>query len=136
MNSVWDWDFAFEVLPDILNGLLVTIQATGLGSVLAYVLGLVFALLRRSPIRLVSGTTWLFMELVRSTPLLVQLFFLFYVLPLVGITLSPMVTGVIGLGLHYATYTAEVYRAGIEAVPKGQWEAAIALSLPRTITVR
>ena len=134
MNSVWDWQFAFEVLPAILHGLLVTIQATVLGSALAYVLGLVFALLRRSPIRLVSGGVWLFMEFVRSTPLLVQLFFLFYVLPLVGITLSPMVTGVIGLGLHYATYTAEVYRAGIEAVPKGQWEAATALSLPRTRT--
>src|SRR5690606_29912590 len=110
VNSVWDWQFAFEVLPAILHGLLVTIQATVLGSALAYVLGLVFALLRRSPIRLVSGGVWLFMEFVRSTPLLVQLFFLFYVLPLVGITLSPMVTGVIGLGLHYATYPAEVSR--------------------------
>ncbi len=93
-------------------------------------LGLVFALLRRSRIRAVSTVVWLIMEFVRSTPLLVQLFFLFYVLPLVGVTLSPMVTGVLGLGLHYATYTAEVYRAGIEAVPRGQWEAATALSLP------
>ncbi len=130
MNSVWDWNFALEVLPAILEGLLITLQATVLGSLLAYVLGLVFALLRRSRIRAVSTVVWLIMEFVRSTPLLVQLFFLFYVLPLVGVTLSPMVTGVLGLGLHYATYTAEVYRAGIEAVPRGQWEAATALSLP------
>ncbi|EHR62759.1 ectoine/hydroxyectoine ABC transporter permease subunit EhuD [Saccharomonospora cyanea] len=129
MNSVWDWNFALEVLPAILEGLLITLQATVLGSLLAYVLGLVFALLRRSRIRAVSTVVWLIMEFVRSTPLLVQLFFLFYVLPLVGVTLSPMVTGVLGLGLHYATYTAEVYRAGIEAVPRGQWEAATALSL-------
>ncbi|EID55414.1 ectoine/hydroxyectoine ABC transporter permease subunit EhuD [Saccharomonospora xinjiangensis] len=130
MNFSWDWDFAFEVLPAILDGLLITLQATVLGSLLAYVLGLVFALLRRSPVRVVSTAVWLIMEFVRSTPLLVQLFFLFYVMPLVGVTMSPMVTGVLGLGLHYATYTAEVYRAGIEAVPKGQWEAATALSLP------
>jgi polar amino acid transport system permease protein len=130
VNFSWDWDYTFEVLPAILKGLLVTLQATVLGSLLAYVLGLVFALLRRSRVRLVSTVVWLFMEFVRSTPLLVQLFFLFYVLPLVGVTLSPMVTGVLGLGLHYATYTAEVYRAGIEAVPRGQWEAATALSLP------
>lgn len=134
MNVDWDWDYAFEVLPVLLDGLLVTIAATVLGSLLAYVLGLVFAFLRRSPIRVVSTVVWLVMEFVRSTPLLVQLFFLFYVLPLVGVTLSPMVTGVLGLGLHYATYTAEVYRAGIDAVPKGQWEAARALSLPTSRT--
>ncbi|TLW92011.1 ectoine/hydroxyectoine ABC transporter permease subunit EhuD [Saccharomonospora piscinae] len=130
MNWDWDWDYAFEVLPAILDGLLVTLQATVLGSILAYVLGLVLALLRRSRLRVVSGVTWLFVEFVRSTPLLVQLFFLFFVFPQFGVTLSPMVAGVLGLGVHYATYTSEVYRAGIEAVPTGQWEAATALSLP------
>ncbi|GAA5156278.1 ectoine/hydroxyectoine ABC transporter permease subunit EhuD [Amycolatopsis dongchuanensis] len=126
----WDWNFAWEALPSVLNGLVVTIEATLLGSLLAYVLGLPLALLRRSRIRVVSTITWLFIEFVRSTPLLVQLFFLFFVLPTVGITMSPLTTGVIGLGVHYATYTAEVYRAGIEGVPRGQWEAARALSLP------
>jgi polar amino acid transport system permease protein len=61
----------------------------------------------------------------------VQLFFLFFVLPEVGISLGAMTAGVLGLGLHYATYMSEVYRAGIEGVPKGQWEASTALSLPR-----
>ncbi len=68
-------------------------------------------------------------EFIRGTPLLVQLYVIFYVLPDIGILLPPLVAGVIGLGLHYGTYTAEVYRAGIENVPRGQWEAAKACNL-------
>jgi polar amino acid transport system permease protein len=68
-------------------------------------------------------------EFIRGTPLLVQLYFIFYVLPDAGILLPPLVAGVIGMGLHYATYTAEVYRAGIENVARGQWEAARATNL-------
>lgn len=128
----WDWEFAWEVLPDVVfGGLWVTVQATVLGSVLAYVLGLGLTLLRRSRFRLVSGLTWAFVEFVRSTPLLVQIFFLFFVFPDFGLKFDPLTTGVIALGVHYACYTAEVYRAGIEAVPPGQWEAATALNLPR-----
>lgn len=131
----WDWDYAWEVLPTVVvKGLWVTVQATVLGSIVAYVLGLVLALLRRSPIRIVSGVTWAFIEFVRSTPLLVQIFFLFFVFPDFGIKFDPLTTGVIAIGLHYAAYTAEVYRAGIEAVPVGQWEAAVALNLPRSRT--
>lgn len=134
-NTLWDWDFAWEVLPDIVvDGMLVTLQVTVLGSILAYVLGLVLALLRRSPIRIISTITWLFIEFIRSTPLLVQVFFVFTVFPTFGVTLDPLTTGVVTFGVHYATYSAEVYRAGIEGVPKGQWEAATALSLPRTRT--
>ncbi|OLF08108.1 ectoine/hydroxyectoine ABC transporter permease subunit EhuD [Actinophytocola xinjiangensis] len=132
---IWDWDYAWEVFPKIVgDGLRTAVVATVLGSLVAYTLGLVLALLRRSPIRVVSGITWAFIEFIRSTPLLVQIFFLFFVLPDIGLTLDPMTTGVIALGLHYATYTAEVYRAGIEAVPPGQWEAATALNLPRRRT--
>ena len=127
----WDWNYAFEILPALLRGLVVTVEATLLGSALAFALGLVFATLRRSGIPVLSQLTWGFIEFIRSTPLLVQLFFLYFVLPDLGLTLGALMTGVIGLGLHYATYTAEVYRAGIEAVPRGQWEACTALSLPR-----
>ncbi|MGE8682521.1 MAG: ectoine/hydroxyectoine ABC transporter permease subunit EhuD, partial [Achromobacter marplatensis] len=70
-------------------------------------------------------------EFVRSTPLLVQMYFLFSVLPLTGAQMSPLTTGIVALGLHYAAYCAEVYRAGIEAVPRGQWEAATALNMSR-----
>jgi polar amino acid transport system permease protein len=129
---IWDWDFAWEVFPKVVgDGLLITVLATVLGSVIAYTFGLALALLRRSPIRVVATITWAFVEIVRSTPLLVQIFFFFFVLPDVGLTFDPLTTGVVAIGLHYSTYTAEVYRAGIEAVPPGQWEAAIALNLPR-----
>ncbi|RKT85685.1 polar amino acid transport system permease protein [Saccharopolyspora antimicrobica] len=127
---IWDWEFTGRVIPDVLRGLLVTFEATVLGSVVAFALGLLLALLRRSRIRAVSRATWLFIEFVRSTPLLVQLYFLFNVLPGIGLRFSSLTTGVIGLGVHYACYTAEVYRAGIDGVPRGQWEAATALSLP------
>ncbi|MFI0470464.1 ectoine/hydroxyectoine ABC transporter permease subunit EhuD [Saccharopolyspora sp. NPDC003752] len=127
---IWDWEFTGRIIPDILRGLVVTFEATLLGSIVAFALGLVLALLRRSRIRLVSGAVWVLIEFVRSTPLLVQLYFLFNVLPGIGVRFSSLTTGVIGLGVHYACYTAEVYRAGIEGVPRGQWEAATALSLP------
>ncbi|MGH3878162.1 MAG: ectoine/hydroxyectoine ABC transporter permease subunit EhuD [Actinophytocola sp.] len=134
-NEVWNWDNAWEVLPLILgDGLLVTLQATVLGSLIAYAFGLVLALLRRSPIRVVGTVVWLFIEVIRSTPLLVQIFFAFYVLPDFGVQFDALTTGIIVIGLHYSTYTAEIYRAGIEAVPVGQWEAATALNLPRTRT--
>lgn len=125
----WDWAFVIEILPTLFEGVRITILATLLGAVLATALGLVFALLRRSANKAVSRPTAVFVEFVRGTPLLVQLYFLFYILPDIGITLAPLVAGVIGLGLHYATYTAEVYRAGIDNVPKGQWEAAKACNL-------
>lgn len=128
---IWDWHFAGKILPDLLRGLGVTVEATLLGYALALVLGLVWAVLRRSPSRVVGqGVGWV-VEFIRSTPLLVQLFFLFFALPSAGLTLGALATGVIGLGVHYSTYTSEVYRAGIADVPPGQWEAATALNLPR-----
>ncbi|MEQ8877012.1 MAG: ectoine/hydroxyectoine ABC transporter permease subunit EhuD [Phycisphaerales bacterium] len=130
----WSWIVVADVMPRLLAGLLVTVQATFAGAAAAYVLGLLLAILRRSPSRLVSLTTYWLSEFVRRTPLLVQLYFLFYVLPDLGVYLSPFVAGVIGLGVHFSTYTAEVFRAGIENVPKGQWEAARSLNYSPTQT--
>lgn len=132
----FDWRFAWEILPELLGALEVTLEATGLGMGLALVLGLVWAVARRSCRRLVAMPAAGLVEFVRSTPLLVQIYFLFYVAPSVGLAASPLVSGVFALGLHYSAYTAEVYRAGIEGVPKGQWEAAIALNLGRWHTWR
>ncbi|MBC3193603.1 ectoine/hydroxyectoine ABC transporter permease subunit EhuD [Pseudonocardia sp. C8] len=129
---LWDWGFAIEILPVLLGGLVTTVEITLLGSVLALVLGLVIAVLRRARIPVLDQLLWAFVEVVRSTPLLVQVFFLFFVLPGFGITLGAFTVGVLALGVHYATYTSEVYRAGIDAVPRGQWEAATALNLPRS----
>ena len=125
----WDWNFVWQIMPTLIQGVKITILATLLGSVLAAVVGLAIALGRRSENRIVARSVGFFAEFIRGTPLLVQLYFIFYVLPDVGILLPPLLAGVIGLGLHYGTYTAEVYRAGIENVPRGQWEAAKACNL-------
>ncbi|WP_241746373.1 ectoine/hydroxyectoine ABC transporter permease subunit EhuD [Streptomyces lydicus] len=121
-------------MPQILEGLWITVQATFYGSLVSFALGLVWAMALRSRSRWVTWPVSIFVEFIRNTPLLVQLFFLFFVLPGWGLTFSPLTTGVIGLGLHYSTYTSEVYRAGIDGVPPGQWEAATALNLPRRRT--
>lgn len=133
----WNWERFIDAWPYILDGLWVTIQFTFLGSLVAYVLGLVFAVIRQLRIPVVDQILWAFIEFVRSTPLLVQVFILYWVLrPELMQGLDPdlqkVLVGTFALGLHYACYTSEVYRAGIEAVPKGQWEAATALNLPRT----
>lgn len=128
---IWDWKVVQNDLPDLLSGLRVTVEATLVGYVLALVVGLVWVLLRRSPNVVVRQVVRWVLEFIRSTPLLVQLFFLFFILPNLGIALGAVTTGMIGLGLHYSTYISEVYRAGIENVPRGQWEAATALNLPR-----
>jgi len=125
----WDWAFVAEILPTLIEGVKITILATVLGYALAVVLGLGLALLRRTRHRWLARITGFVIEFIRGTPLLVQLYFLFYIMPDLGLTLSPLTAGVIGLGLHYATYTAEVYRAGIDNTPRGQWEAAKACNL-------
>jgi polar amino acid transport system permease protein len=126
----WDWNAVSEFMPYFWDGLKVTLQILVLGSLISFVLGLVWALLMRTPSRWVRWPVGVVTEFVRDTPLLVQLFFLFYVLPEWGLTFSALTTGVFAIGLHYSTYTMQVYRAGIEAVPVGQWEAATALNLP------
>ncbi|CVI57406.1 ectoine/hydroxyectoine ABC transporter permease subunit EhuD [Agrobacterium leguminum] len=138
----YEWDtttwltYTTSILPIILIGLTVTLKAAAAGFAIALVLGLVFALLRRSRVRMISWTTALVVEFLRDTPLLVQLFFLYYVLPDFGIVLPAFLTGALALGLQYAAYTSEVYRGGIEAVHHGQWEAATALNLTRMQTYR
>jgi len=132
MTGEGDFDsmYFWHLLPLMVKGLLVTVKATVLAFTFAAVGGFLLALGRRSPTRWLSWPTTAFIEFVRSTPLLVQLFFL---LALVrasdAIDLEPIWVLTIGLGLHYATYTSEAYRAGINSVPSGQWEASIALNL-------
>lgn len=126
----WDWSAVADFMPRFWDGVLLTLQILVLGSLISFTLGLVWALAFRAPSRFVRWPVNAFTEFVRTTPLLVQLFFLYFVLPEWGVQFSALTTGIIAIGLHYSTYTAQVYRAGIEAVPPGQWEAATALSLP------
>ncbi len=125
-----DWTFAWSIIPMLLIGMKITIIATIFGFAIAMVLGLVFALARSAPTRFVSWPVAFVIEFVRDTPLLIQLFFIFYVLPTTtGITLPALEAGILALGVQYSAYCSEVYRAGLQAVPNGQWEAARALNL-------
>ena len=125
----WNTSFALKALPPIAQGLELTILITLAGTAIAMALGLLLAVLRRTRLKPVALLARAFVEFVRDTPLLVQLYFLYFViLPAAGLPLSALWTGIIGIGINYSAYTAEVYRAGIEGVPKGQWEAARALN--------
>jgi polar amino acid transport system permease protein len=125
----WDWQVAWGHLPELLEGLAVTVRITVLAMALALSLGLVLAVARHTSPRPLRAPVVAFVQVVRGTPLLVQLFVLYYVAPDLGLVLSPMTAAVVGLGVHYATYTSETYRAGIGSVPAGQVEAAVAVGL-------
>lgn len=125
----WSWSYVLSILPALLEATLITVRLAVSGFAVALAVGLVVAVARLGRFAWLSRLAWAFTEGVRLTPLLVQLFFAFYVLPEIGIQLPAEPTGVLVIGLHYAAYTAEVYRAGILSVPAGQWEACTALNL-------
>ena len=125
----WRWEFVWEIMPRLLWATLNMLAAAGIGYAIALVLGLVFALAQRTPSRAVTAIAREVVEFIRSTPLVLQIFFVFYVGPQFGIRLSPWASGMIAIGLHYAAYLSEVYRGALEAVPRGQWEACRALNL-------
>jgi len=130
-----EWDtssnlaFAISIFPILMLGLWVTVQATVVGFAIAIVLGLVLAALKSAPTKLISWPAYAITEFIRDTPLLIQLFFLYYVLHEFGLVLPAFLTGALALGIQYSAYLSEVYRAGIEAVAKGQHEASRALNL-------
>ncbi|MBE7374001.1 ectoine/hydroxyectoine ABC transporter permease subunit EhuD [Pseudomonas lopnurensis] len=127
--NFFDWPFALEILPRLLDASLATLGIALAGFAIAVVLGLFLAIGRRSRQRWLSWPITGLIEFIRSTPLLIQVYFLFYVLPNYGLQLSALQAGIIGIALHYACYTAEVYRAGLDAVPRAQWEAVTALNM-------
>jgi polar amino acid transport system permease protein len=126
----WDWSFAFSILPELLNGLATTLLVTAISAAIALPLGLALILIRLAGIPIISPAVWFMVEFLRGTPFLVQLYFIFYVLPNYGLTFSPLATGVFALGVYGGARAAELYRAGLEAIPAGQWEACQVLGLP------
>ena len=128
-NTTNDWVFAWSILPILLRGLIVTVQATLLGFVVGAVLGLILAALKSARLKLIAWPAAVFTEFLRDTPLLVQLFFLYYVLPEYGLVLPAFLTGALALGVQYSAYMSEVYRAGLESITHGQTEAARALDI-------
>ena len=130
MPQFWDWGFAINIcLPPLLRAVLVTLKATFIGYGIALIVGLVIAILRQSKNSVINALVREAVDVIRSTPLLVQIYFLYFVGPKLGLQLSAWVTGMVVLGLHYGCYTSEVYRAGLNSINRGQWEAAIALNL-------
>lgn len=134
----FDVAFAWSIVPELFQGLLVTMQVVVLGFLLAVVIGLILAIAQRkragSVNRLIRRLSSAYLSFFRNTPLMVQLYVLFFALPLAGITLPAISTGVIGLGLYYGSYIAESFRGAIEGVPAGQWEAARALDFDTATT--
>ncbi len=123
-------------LPLLLQGALVTLEISAAAMAMAISLGLSLAVARVFAPRGVAWPIVGFIEVVRGTPLLIQLFIIFYGLPSIGIRFSPLWAAVIGLGVNYAAYEAENYRAGIQSIPRGQLDAALALGLTRLQTIR
>ncbi len=154
MNILKNLDFAkaiHDLLPQLLGkALVLVITATVIGFIIGIVFGFILALARISKSRVLNRVVVLFQELIRGTPLLVQLVYIYYVVPLlitivaqlIGFTsfkcnISPLVAGTIGLGINYATYMAEVIRSAIISIDGGQREAALALGLtPRQALLR
>lgn len=129
-DTRFDWEYWFHLAPQMLRGLYVTARATVLAFMGSIVLGLLFALARRSTRRWLSWPAVAVIEFIRSTPILVQFFFLqALVRATTVVNLNAVEVLLVGLGVHYATYASEAYRAGIDSVPKGQWEASTALNL-------
>lgn len=122
--------------PLILRGAVVTLQVSVFGMTVAIGVGFLLALMRVYGPEPVKWVATLYIEFVRGTPLLVQLLLIFYGLPNLGIKLSPLMAGILGLGLNYAAYEAENYRAGLLAIPRGQMEAARALGMTHLQALR
>lgn len=130
---MWDNELFLETLPVLIEAFLrVTLVVTVAGAALAAVLGLVWAIALRELPGVLSRPLGFLLDFIRMTPLPVHLLVVYYAFT----QLSGMTVGIIVLGIHYSTYMAESYRAGIESIRKGQWEAATALSLPRSRTWR
>ena len=125
-----------EFLPILAKGLWLTVLVT-LGSfVLSTVLGLVWALMRVSGSRVLSGIATVFVNVIRGIPIIVQLFYIYFVLPDFGIAMTALQASIIGLGIAYSAYQSENFRAGIEAIDKGQIEAAQSIGMGWWLTMR
>lgn len=131
-----DLSALWAALPAIGDGVLITLLLTVGGALLALLVAVVLGLAARADSVIVRGVARVVIEFFRGTSLVVQLFFLFFVLPQLGVEISPIACGILGLGLNYGAYGAEVIRGSIGSVPTGQWEAATALSMTRMHRMR
>jgi His/Glu/Gln/Arg/opine family amino acid ABC transporter permease subunit len=129
--DLFNLDVVIKYGPALLRGLSVTVFLTLVVIAAALVLAIPVALVRMSPNVLLRGIGSLYVEVIRGTPLLLQLVYIYYVLPSFGINLDPLLAAIVGLTLNYTAYMSEVYRGGILAVPKSQWEAAATVGMTK-----
>ncbi len=129
VSRIWLY---LDFMPLFFKAALVTLGISILAMLLAIFVGLVLSLMRVYGGKILSWFAIAYIEVIRGTPLLIQLYFIFYALPSIGIKFSPFIAAIIGLGLNYAAYEAEVYRSGLFAIPKGQIEAAISLGMHKS----
>ena len=135
-SRLFDFRGALDYLPDLARGALISVELTICVMLLSLVFGLLLAIGKLGQSRLIRGLASVYIEVVRGTPALLQLFYIYFVLPSFGLRFNPFVAGVVGLTINYSAYLAEVYRAGIEAVAHGQVEAARALGMSRRKMLR
>lgn len=124
----FDFTFALSILPDLARASLLALAIAIAGACVACVLGFLTEIARRSGYFADLSLTFV-VDAIRVTPVLVQLYFVYFVLPVWGVTLPPLVVGIGVLGIHYASYLAEVFKAGFDAIPKGQFDAGNSLGL-------
>jgi polar amino acid transport system permease protein len=127
---------AGEFLPILLQGVALTIGVTVGSLILSTVLGLIWALMRVSGIRVLAGLSGGLINVIRGIPIIVLLFYLYFVMPDLGISLTALQAAILGLGIAYSAYQAENFRAGIEAIDKGQIEAAQAIGMGWWMSMR
>lgn len=118
-----------DFIKPLLNGATITLQVMLYSAILAFLLSFLFGFMKLSKWKILRIISSIYIEVFRGTSLLIQLFWLYFALPMLGIELSPMIAGVLAIGLNYGAYGAEVVRSSIQAVPKEQTEATIALNM-------
>lgn len=128
--------YILQVLPSLLNGAVVTLQVFFIVIVLSIPLGAILAFLMQVKFKPLQWLLTLYVWVMRGTPLLLQLIFFYYVLPSIGITFDRMPAAILAFVMNYAAYFAEIFRGGIEAIPKGQYEAAKVLKFTQLQTIR
>jgi polar amino acid transport system permease protein len=132
----FNWAEVPGMMPELLRGLGVTVLMTIIIMAISMVVALPVAFGRMSANPLLRIPTTIYVQVLRGTPVLLQLFYLYYVLPFAGIRLDPWVAGIIGMSLAYSAYLSEIYRAGIEAIDRGQTEAGLSLGMSRAKVMR
>jgi polar amino acid transport system permease protein len=136
LSYVFDFTPVFEALPALLVGCLGTFWLSMSGMALAIVIGVGGVILRGSRPKFLRWLVIGFVELIRNTPFLVQIYFIFFALPLAGIKLDPTPTAVIALGINGGAYAIEIIRGGVQSIGKGQIDAGLALGLSRLVVFR